>query len=234
MHQVLKCPNDVRPDRVLLVVADQPAQVRLVLEDAEMVQPEPHHLFLQLRGRIDRAQQVAARGLVGELVAALIQRLARLRPCHRPPGIALMRWCSALTASNRLRRIEVCDLHGIDCGPTGPRRPVSRAAAARRGIPRDLALKSAESVAPSRCRRSRAPARRRAAAQRPHGRPHRRAGRVAGAGAQHRQPPAAATRSSLQAPCGFHLHSIATNQHPLSATRDAPHGLRAGPKLEYP
>ncbi len=77
-HQVLEMPEDVRPDRTLRVVADQPAQIGLVLEHAEMVEPEPDHLLLQLRRGIHRAQQFAANGLIRELVAALVERLARL------------------------------------------------------------------------------------------------------------------------------------------------------------
>ncbi len=64
---------------MLGVIGDQPAQVRLVLEHAELVQPEPCHLFLQLRRRIDRAQHFDARGLIRELLAVLVERLARGR-----------------------------------------------------------------------------------------------------------------------------------------------------------
>ena len=49
-HQVAEMPERMRADRVLLVVADQPAQIGLVLMHAEMIEPEPHHLLLQLRG----------------------------------------------------------------------------------------------------------------------------------------------------------------------------------------
>ena len=58
-HQVLEMAERMRPDRPLLVVADQPAQIGLVLMDAEVIEPEPDHLFLELRRRIDRPQQLA-------------------------------------------------------------------------------------------------------------------------------------------------------------------------------
>ena len=48
-HQLAEMPEHVRTNRVLLIVADQPAQIALVLMDTEMVEPEPHHLLLQLR-----------------------------------------------------------------------------------------------------------------------------------------------------------------------------------------
>jgi len=43
-------PEHMRAYRVLSIISDQPAQIRLVLMHAEMIQPKPHHLFLQLRG----------------------------------------------------------------------------------------------------------------------------------------------------------------------------------------
>src|SRR5580704_6887472 len=42
-----------------------------------MIEPEPDHLFLKLRGRINSAQQIAANRFIGELIAAVIERLAR-------------------------------------------------------------------------------------------------------------------------------------------------------------
>ena len=77
-HQVTKPAERVRPNRPLLVVGDEPAQVRFVLEDTEVVQPEPHHLFTQLRWRVHRPQQLEADGPIGGLAAFIVEQLARL------------------------------------------------------------------------------------------------------------------------------------------------------------
>ena len=47
-HQILELPERMRPDRPIGVVGDEPAQIRLRLMHAEVVEPEPHHLFLEL------------------------------------------------------------------------------------------------------------------------------------------------------------------------------------------
>ncbi len=60
-----------RTDRAILVVADQDADIRLVLMHVEMVEPEPCHTLAQLIGRIERAQDAAR----GRLLAAIVHRL---------------------------------------------------------------------------------------------------------------------------------------------------------------
>src|SRR5450631_4360281 len=74
--QVAKMSEHARSNRPRLVVRDLPAQIRLALKDAEMIEPEPYHLLAQLIARIDRLEQEAARSLVGEAVAAVVERLA--------------------------------------------------------------------------------------------------------------------------------------------------------------
>ena len=77
-HEVLEMTQRMRPDRPVGVVPDQPAHVRLRLVDAEVVQPEPHHLLLKLRRRVDGAEQLFANGAVCRLVALHIELLACL------------------------------------------------------------------------------------------------------------------------------------------------------------
>ncbi len=76
-HQVTEMAEGMRTDRPLAVVRDQVAHVGLLFEDAEVVQPEPHHLFLQLRRGIDGPQQFAAPCFVHQLVALVVERLPR-------------------------------------------------------------------------------------------------------------------------------------------------------------
>ena len=85
--EVAEMPESMRADRPLAVVPDQPADIGLLLVDAEMVEPEPDHLLFELRRRIDGAQQLTAARLVGGLIALLIERLARgLFLAARPAG----------------------------------------------------------------------------------------------------------------------------------------------------
>src|ERR1700733_15543012 len=65
----------MRPYRPRAVVGEHPAHIGLLLEDTEMVEPEPHHLFFELRRRIDGAQQFTAPRLIGGLVALVIEFL---------------------------------------------------------------------------------------------------------------------------------------------------------------
>ena len=47
------------PNRAVLIVADENADVRLVLMHVEMIEPEPGHALAQLVGRIECAQDAA-------------------------------------------------------------------------------------------------------------------------------------------------------------------------------
>ena len=49
----------------------------LAAVDIEMVEPEPGHLLAQLRGRINRSEQVAGGGFACECFGGLFKRLAR-------------------------------------------------------------------------------------------------------------------------------------------------------------
>src|SRR5204862_530066 len=69
-EQIAEAAERVRPDRALLVVGNQRAQRALVLEDVEVVEPEPRDMLLELVRRIDRAQQHA-----------------RLRLARQAPGV---------------------------------------------------------------------------------------------------------------------------------------------------
>ncbi len=73
--QVAEAAESMRSDGVLRVIANQPRIVGLVLEYAEVIQPEPHQLLLQLGGRVNASQQFAASRLVGQTVALLVERL---------------------------------------------------------------------------------------------------------------------------------------------------------------
>jgi hypothetical protein len=112
-HQVAEMPQRVGAYRVFLVVPDQPAQLGLLLVHAEMIQPEPDHLLLKLRPGVHRAQQVAPGRFVGEAVAMLVERLARLFP-GRIIGQCIDALAFAVDRGDGLHRIDVRDLHALD------------------------------------------------------------------------------------------------------------------------
>ena len=58
-QQVAEFAQHMGPDRGLLIVADQGADLALVLADIEMIDPEPGELFLELVPGIKIAQQRA-------------------------------------------------------------------------------------------------------------------------------------------------------------------------------
>ena len=64
-------------DRVVFVVADKNAQVRLVLMHVEMVEPEPGHALPQLVRRIERMQNGARLRLLHAIVHRLLIDLLR-------------------------------------------------------------------------------------------------------------------------------------------------------------
>ncbi len=76
-QQVAKVPEGVHAQCLILVVADQYAQVALGLVYVEVVEPEPGHLLLQLRRRIQVAQQVAGRRFARQAVHFLLVALLR-------------------------------------------------------------------------------------------------------------------------------------------------------------
>jgi hypothetical protein len=51
-EQIAEATHGVRSDCTSLVIADQDADVRLVLMHVEMIEPEPHHPFAQLIRRV--------------------------------------------------------------------------------------------------------------------------------------------------------------------------------------
>ena len=74
-EQVVKLAERGGADGVIDVVADQHAQVRFVLVDIEMIEPEPDHALAQLIGRVERAQDGARRSLLGAIVHRLLKDL---------------------------------------------------------------------------------------------------------------------------------------------------------------
>ena len=64
-------------DGTIDVVTDQHAQIRFVLVDVEMIEPEPDHALAQLIGRVERAQDGARRGLLGAIAHRLLIDLLR-------------------------------------------------------------------------------------------------------------------------------------------------------------
>ena len=76
-EQIAEAPERVRPDGALLVVRHQHPQVRLVLEDVEVVHPEPGHLLAQLPRRVEGPQQHARGRLASEARELLLVRLLR-------------------------------------------------------------------------------------------------------------------------------------------------------------
>ncbi len=76
-QQVTELAERVGTDRAIFVVADQHADVGLVLVDVEVVEPEPGQAFAQLIRRIQRVQDAARRGLPGAVVHGLLIDLLR-------------------------------------------------------------------------------------------------------------------------------------------------------------
>ena len=76
-HQVLELAQRARADHLFLVVGGEHAHGALVRVDAEVVEPEPHHLFLELVAAIHRMQQLGLRGLLVDVAAVLLVRLLR-------------------------------------------------------------------------------------------------------------------------------------------------------------
>ena len=74
-QQVPEAPKRMRADGRVLVVAHHGADVGLVLEHAEMVQPEPGHLLLHLARRVQRPQHVARRRFPCQAGEFLLVRL---------------------------------------------------------------------------------------------------------------------------------------------------------------
>ena len=76
-EQLAEAPERMRPDGALLVVRHQHPQVRLVLEDVEVVHPEPGHLLAQLPRRVQGPQQHARGRLASKARELLLVRLLR-------------------------------------------------------------------------------------------------------------------------------------------------------------
>ena len=81
-QQVAKFPQGMRRDGVRLVIADHGAQVVLALVHAEMVEPEPAQLLLQLLSRIHVQQQRTRGRLARQAVEFLLVILLRLLLRH--------------------------------------------------------------------------------------------------------------------------------------------------------
>ena len=81
-----------------------------------MIKPEPDHLLLQLRGGVQRSQQLAPDGLVRELVAAIIESLALLFLVHAiGQGVDVL--VSRIDIGEPAQRFGVRHLHAGDlCG----------------------------------------------------------------------------------------------------------------------
>src|SRR5881394_3464928 len=75
-EKIAEAAERVRPDGVLLVVANQGAQRPLELKDVEVVHPEPRHVLLELVGRIERAQDHARLRLAAQASELLLVSLA--------------------------------------------------------------------------------------------------------------------------------------------------------------
>ena len=76
-EQIAELAERVGANGAVLIVADQDANVGLVLMHVEMVEPEPGHAFAQLVRRIERAQDAARRRLFAPIVHRLLIDLLR-------------------------------------------------------------------------------------------------------------------------------------------------------------
>ena len=71
-QQIAEMPQGMGANGVLFVIAQHGAQIALALVHAEVVHPEPVHLFLHLVRGIQGAQQVAGGGLALQAVEFLL------------------------------------------------------------------------------------------------------------------------------------------------------------------
>jgi hypothetical protein len=76
-QEIAELAERMGADGAVLVIADQDANVGLVLMHVEMIEPEPCHAFAQLIRRIERAQDAAGRCLLGPIVHGLLVDLLR-------------------------------------------------------------------------------------------------------------------------------------------------------------
>ncbi len=93
-EQVAETAKRMRPDGAVDVVADQDAQVGLVLVHVEVIEPEPGHAFAQLLWRVECAQDGArgrlAGAIVHRLLISLLSRFSLVRIGDLVGGAALL------------------------------------------------------------------------------------------------------------------------------------------------
>ncbi len=121
-QEVAEPAQRMGPDRRLLVVAEHGADVLLAGEDAEVVEPEPGHLFLELGGRIDVAQEGLLQGVDVALEQVLLVSLLLVGVGHR----ALGRGADFIGLGEDLGQGLAVDLQLIDPGLDPGWQPVVR------------------------------------------------------------------------------------------------------------
>ena len=154
-EQIAEPAEDVRPDRVALVLRQVGAHRALAGEDVEVVEPEVDEHFLELARRVDGAQDLllaelvhrdadgrrAARGGARARPDPCSPARPRRRPaCRRHPSC--WRGARAAAARSSVRRSPTnrARASGIRRAGRGPRRRIgARGAAARRGSDRGRA-----------------------------------------------------------------------------------------------
>ena len=82
-EEVAEAAEHLGADGALFIIGDERAQRPLVLEDVEVVEPEPGELLFELVRGVERAQEHAGLRLAREALQVLVQRLAL--------GLALIR-----------------------------------------------------------------------------------------------------------------------------------------------
>ncbi|MNP96044.1 hypothetical protein D3C85_86110 [compost metagenome] len=112
-QQVAEFPQRVRRDGVRLVIADHGAQVVLALVHAEMVEPKPAQLLLQLIRRIHIQQQRTRGRFARQTVEFLLVILLRLLLGHVVhDGSRLL--ALLLHGHDELIERHLADGHGVD------------------------------------------------------------------------------------------------------------------------
>ncbi len=98
-QQVAESAQRARPDHVLLVGRRQQPHATFCGIHAEMVQPEPDHLFLERVAAIDGVQQLGLLCLLAQLAQVLLRVLFR---CH--PGVAIRHRLQFAAGLRRVRK----------------------------------------------------------------------------------------------------------------------------------
>ena len=124
LQELAECAEDVRPDRVTLVLVQVDANLTLAREDIEVVEPEVDHHFFELALAVRGAQDLGLHQLAKRL--AFLPHDLHLVGRHHLAGAGLLRGRVLLRRRHRsvVRRRLLCCLLPLQIAPDRLRRNV--------------------------------------------------------------------------------------------------------------